>query len=142
MPCIVGSRRLVVVLAAGLLAMVSGGCGSQSGTPAPAGASAPSTAVPAGGSAGAGDCPGAAAAVTAALTSSPEVTDTSIIECTELAVSTSLTTDPADKASALQICEKAAAVAFSNGLSGLFVQSIDKKQLASGGQGIGCIQKP
>jgi hypothetical protein len=138
MTCIVCSRRLVAVLATGLLTMVSGGCG----TAAPPGASAPSAGVPAEGSAGAGDCSGAAAAVAAALKSSPEVTDTSVIECAELAVSTSLSTGPADKASALKICEKAAEVAFQNGLSGLFVQSIDKKQLASGGKGFGCIQKP
>jgi hypothetical protein len=58
-------------------------------------------------------------------------------------VSTSLTTAPADRAVALKICEKAAEVAFQNGLSGLFVQSIDKKQLASGAKGMsGCFQKP
>jgi hypothetical protein len=135
-------RRLVAVLATGFLAMVSSGCGSESGPAAPPAASAPPTGAPAAGSAGVGECSGAAAAVAAALKSSPQVTDTAVIECAELAVSTSLTTDPAGKASALKICEKAAEIAFQNGLSGLFVQSIDKKQLASGGKGIGCIQKP
>ncbi|PXX01576.1 hypothetical protein [Mycolicibacterium moriokaense] len=137
---IVCTPKPVAVLATVLVAVVSSGCGSQSGPAAPPGASAPSAGAPAG---GAGNCPAAAAAVAAALKSTPEVTDTSVIECAELAVSTSLTTDPAGKASALAICEKAAEIAYANGLSGLFVQSIDKKQLASGAKGLaGCLQKP
>lgn len=89
------------------------------------------------------ECGGAEAAVAAALQGSPEVTNASVIECSELAISTSLTVSPEGKSAAMAICEKAGPVAYQNGLNGLFVQSVDKKQLASGGKGMGgCLSKP
>jgi hypothetical protein len=126
-------------------------CGGSASTPAgatppavsapPAGATADSSAAAPSSPGAAGDCGGdAASAITAALTSTAGGTVTIIGGCHQATIATTL--GDADVSKALDICDAAAAVGYTGGVSSISVTSASGKELAIGLSTAPCIGEP
>jgi hypothetical protein len=145
--------RIVPALVSLVVLVATAGCGgSATSSPAPATgpaatspAAAPATDVPSSGApsadAGVGGCPGALATTIKDHVGSSAVSAIQIIGgCTMASIETSLART--DAKAGLDICDKAAEVAYTDDVNSISVESGDGKELAVGIKGAPCIGEP
>ncbi len=138
-------RAPTLVLALSLAgALAVAGCGATAASAAPGAATtapAPVATTGATTAAGAASCGADVAAAIKAHLARADVVEVKVIGgCHQASIATTLA--PTDVKSGLDICDAAAAVGYTGGISSITVDAVNAKELAAGLQGASCIGEP
>jgi len=127
------ARRFSLVLVGGLLA--ASGCGGTAKTP-----TGPTGAPPTTAAAASGECGGVIDKVRQAVAKLPTTSIGSVAACTTIVINTDL--ENTDLSTGQQLCDAAAAVAYTGVTSSVTIQAKSGKELAIGLKGSPCISEP